>query len=66
MAHKIPTIDIKKYGGKEVAILNGKIIASGKSLSIVIKQLKQKRPTQPIREILFLNVPKSLTVIYYA
>lgn len=63
--NKIPTIDIKKYGGKEVAILNGKIIAVGKSLPSVIKKLKKEQPSQPLRDILFLSVPRGLTVIYY-
>ena len=65
MVQKIPTIDIKKYGGKEVAILNGKIVAVGKSLPDVIKKLKKAKPRQVLREVLFLAVPKSLTVIYY-
>lgn len=61
----IPTINIKKYGGKEIAILNGKIIAVGKSLPHVIQKLKKERPSQPLREVLFLSVPRGLTVIYY-
>ena len=65
MKLKIPTIDIKKYGGKEVAILNGKVIFAGKSLPDVIKILKKKMPAQPLREVTFLRVPESLTVIYY-
>ena len=64
MKANIPTIDIKKYGGKEVAILNGAIIAVGKSLPDVIRKLKKAKPRQALREVLFLTVPKSLTVIY--
>lgn len=64
MKRKIPTIDIKKYGGKEVAILDGKVIAEGKSLPEVIRYLKRRKPSQVLREVTFLRVPESLTVIY--
>ncbi|OGZ56475.1 MAG: hypothetical protein A3H64_00980 [Candidatus Ryanbacteria bacterium RIFCSPLOWO2_02_FULL_45_11c] len=65
METKIPTIDIKKYGGKEIAILNGTVVAVGKSLPDVIQKLKKIKPNQALREVLFLTVPKSLTVIYH-
>jgi len=65
METKIPTIDIKKYGGKEIAILNGTVVAVGKSLPDVIQKLKKIKPNQVLREVLFLTVPKSLTVIYH-
>lgn len=65
MNKKIPTIDIKKYGGKEIAILNGKVILAGKSLPEVIKKLKKEYATLPLHEVTFLRVPESLTVIYY-
>jgi len=65
METKIPTIDIKKYGGKEIAILNGNIVAVGKSLPDVIQKLKKVKPNQVLREVLFLTVPKSLMVIYH-
>jgi hypothetical protein len=35
---KIPIIDIKKYGGKQVAIAKGKIIASGNTTEEVLKK----------------------------
>lgn len=65
MKTDIPTINIKKYGGKEVAILNGKIIAVDKSLPDLVFKLKKTKPRQALREVLFLTVPKSLTVIYH-
>ena len=65
METKIPTIDIKKYGGKEIAILNGTVVAVGKSLPDVIQKLKKIKPNQVLREVLFLTLPKSLTVIYH-
>ncbi len=38
---RIPTIDINKYGGQEVALENGKVIASGRMLAAVIKKVKR-------------------------
>jgi len=63
---KTPIIDIKKYGGKQVAILDGKIIAVGKSSQEVINLAKKRMPSKPLHEISILSVPKTLTVIYYA
>ena len=62
----IPTIDIKKYGGKQVAILDGKIVAVGGTLEGVIRKVRRKAPSRPLSEFLIVAVPKSLTVIYYA
>lgn len=62
----IPTIDVKKYGGKQVAILNGKIIAVGRNLKETINQVKKSKPSQPLSEVRIFSVPKTLSVIYYA
>lgn len=62
---KIPTIDIKKYGGKQVAILNGQIVAVGDTLGELLKQVKKVAPEKPLNEIRIFSVPKSLSVIYY-
>ena len=63
---KIPIIDVKKYGGKQVAILGNKIIASGNSLEEVLTKAKKKAPTRPLNEFKVFSVPKTLAVIYYA
>lgn len=63
---KIPIIDVKKYGGKQVAIFDGKIVAVGKTLEEIIKKLKKKFPSRPLAEIRIFSVPKTLRVIYYA
>ncbi len=63
---KLSTINIKKYGGKQVAIRQGKIIASGKTLDDVIKRVKCLTPQRPLNEIQIFAVPKTLSVIYYA
>ncbi len=61
----IPIIDIKKYGGKQVAIIDGKIMASGKTLEEVIKRVKKLAPSKPLQEVKIFSVPKTLSVIYY-
>lgn len=62
--HSIPTIDVKKYGGKQVAIANGKIIASGENAKEVLREAKRKLPQANWREILLVSVPNGLTVVY--
>ena len=59
-----PVIDIKKYGGKQVAIVNGKIAASGIDTEDVLKQAKRKFPGTAWRDILLVSVPRGLTVVY--
>ena len=62
----LPTIDIKKYGGKQIAIANGKIVAHGKTLNEVIRKARKHLPRKPLHEIRIFTVPKTLTVIYHA
>lgn len=62
---RIPIIDIKKYGGKQVAVVNGKIIASGPTLHEVIYRAQKKLPQHPLNEIKIFSVPKGLSVIYH-
>jgi len=62
---KLPIIDVKKYGGKQVAIVDGKIIASARTLEAVLKQARRQMPSRPLHEIHIFSVPKSLSVIYY-
>lgn len=62
----IPIIDIKKYGGKQVAIVDGKVVASGQSLKELLQKVKKKIPSKPLNEVRVFSVPKTLSVIYYA
>lgn len=62
---QVPVIDIKKYGGKQVAIVDGKIIASGNTLEEVIERAKKRIPSKPLHQIHIFSVPKTLAVIYY-
>lgn len=61
---KFPIIDIKKYGGKQVAVMNGKIVAWGTNTRDVLKKAKRKFPQSRWHEITLVGVPKSLTVVY--
>jgi len=59
----IPIINVKKYGGKQVAILDGKVIAVGQNLKDVITKVKKSRPSCSLSEIRIFSVPKTLSVI---
>ncbi len=64
MQKNLPIIDIKKYGGKQVAIFRGRIIASGFTSAEAIKKAKEKFPQATWRDIILVSVPKGLTVVY--
>lgn len=64
--NKTPIIDVKKYGGQQVAIVNGRIIATGVTLAEVITKARKRSPKRPLHEIRIFSVPKTLSVIYYA
>lgn len=61
---KIPIIDVKKYGGKQVAIIKGKIVADGIKTKDVLEKARRKVPRAVWQDILLINVPKGLTVVY--
>ena len=61
---KFPIIDIKKYGGKQIAVANGKIIAAGKNSVEAFTKAKKRLPEKTWRQILLVSVPKGLTVVY--
>lgn len=62
---KIPTIDVKKYGGKQVAIVDGEIIAVGNTLKEVIEKARQREPSHSLHEIKIFAVPRTLSAIFY-
>lgn len=66
MMRKLPIIDVKKYGGKQVAIVKGKIVASGTETREVLAMAKRRVPSAGWREILLVSVPAGLTVVYRA
>ncbi|GEM_PF-1628548 len=58
---KIPVIDLKKYRGKQVAIIDGKVVTSGKTTEEV---LKKAQALYPKKEIWLFSVPHSEVFIY--
>jgi len=62
---KMPTIDVKKYGGKQVAIVGGEIVASGTDTAELLKEVQSKMPQATWRDILLVSVPEGLTVVYH-
>ncbi|MDP2669396.1 MAG: DUF5678 domain-containing protein [bacterium] len=65
MKSKFPIIDVKKYGGKQVAIVDGCVVAVGNTLEEVLMRAKKAVPRKPLNEIRIFFVPKTLSVIYY-
>ena len=59
---KIPVIDVKKYGGKQVAVSRGKIVASGIDTLDVLSNSRNGLPESNWKEIVLVSVPKGLTV----
>lgn len=60
-----PIIDVAQYGGKQVAVVDGVIIAAEKTLEEVIAKARKQVPTRPLHDIKILFVPPTLSVIYY-
>lgn len=60
----IPIIDIKKYGGKQVAVVKGRIVASGTDTREVLKKARIRLPRANWTDIILISVPKGLTVVY--
>lgn len=61
---RVPVIDVKKYGGKQVAIVGGKIIAVGENTKEVLVNAKRRLPEARWQDILLVSVPSGLTVVY--
>lgn len=59
-----PIIDVKKYGGKQVAIVKGKIVASGRSTQEVLELARKAVSKYDHDKIWLLVVPKSFPIIY--
>ena len=60
-----PIIDIKTYGGQQVAIVDGRVVASGRTHDEVLKKARELFPSRPLTDIAVFAVPKTLNVIYY-
>lgn len=63
--NKIPLIDFFKFRGKELAVIDGKVVAEGKSSKEVFEKAKKLFPEKSTKEIILLFVPKEEVVIYF-
>jgi len=61
---KIPLIDFSKFRGKEVAIVEGKVIAEGRTSKEVFEKAKKIFPNKPTTDISLLFVPKEELFVY--
>lgn len=59
-----PVIDVKKYGGKQIAIVKGKIVAADTTTEKVLQAVRRKLPRAAWRDILLVTVPEGTTVVY--
>lgn len=57
-------VNFSKYKGKEVAIVKGKIVASGNSSKNVFEIAKKLFPKISSKDIVLLSVPKERFAIY--
>jgi uncharacterized protein DUF5678 len=48
-----------------VAIVDGRVVASGRTLDEVLKKARELFPSRPLTDIAVFAVPTTLNVIYY-
>jgi Family of unknown function (DUF5678) len=60
----LPIIDIKKYGGKRVGVVHGKIVAVGTDTQEIIAEATRKFPGITWRDVILISVPESLDIVY--
>ena len=58
-------IDFSKFRGKNLAMVNGKIVAQGSSSKEVFEKAKKLFPQKSAKDILLLFVPKEEVFIYF-
>lgn len=58
LRNKIPVIDFSKFKGKDLVIVDGKIVAEGKSSKEVFEKAKSLFPEKPTKDIMLFLVPK--------
>jgi len=62
---KIPVVNFSKFRGKELAIVDGKVVAEGKSSKEVLEKAKRLFPEKSTKDIVLLFVPKEKIFIYF-
>lgn len=63
--NKIPIIDFSKFRGKDLAIVDGEIVAEGKSSKEAFEKAKRLFPEKSTKDITLLFVPKEEVFIYF-
>lgn len=61
---KMPVIDWKKYKGMQVAVVEGKVVASGYTASEVYNKAQRKYPDKPSEEIILASIPRYRRMFY--
>ncbi|PIU14733.1 hypothetical protein COT20_02530 [bacterium (Candidatus Gribaldobacteria) CG08_land_8_20_14_0_20_39_15] len=64
MRKDILKINFTKFKGKEIAIVQGKIVASGNSSKAVFAMAKKQFPQLETKDITLLSVPREKVAIY--
>lgn len=62
---KVPVINLKKYRGRQIAVVDGKIVADGYSTEEVLKKAKARYPKKSWEEILLISVPQERFFIFF-
>lgn len=62
---QIPLVDFSKLRGKELAVVEGKIVATGKSSKETFKKAKKLFPKKSSKEIILFSVPKEKVFVYF-
>ncbi|MDD5750809.1 MAG: DUF5678 domain-containing protein [Candidatus Pacebacteria bacterium] len=57
-------VNFSKYKGKEVAIIKGRVVASGNSSRVVFETARKVFPKIAVKDIILLSVPKEKITIY--
>lgn len=63
--NKIPVVDFSKFRGKEVAIVDGKVIAEGISSKEAFDKAKKLFPKRLTKDIILLYVPREKVFVYF-
>ncbi len=63
--NKIPVIDFFKFRGKDLAIVDGKVVAEGESSKEAFEKAKKLFPEKSTKDILLLFVPKEEVFVYF-
>lgn len=61
---EIPLIDWEEFRGKEIAVIEGKVVASGSSSKKVFEKAEKLFPEKSSKDITLLSVPKQKTFVY--